>query len=294
MIGLATLSWEEQAAVDTEAVRLHRGDPQAMVSLLERYQHRLYRFLVRMVHEPATAEDLFQQTWLRVAENAKRFDPSRGFEPWLFSIARNLTMDYFRRVRPESLDEQLPSGDSRAETLPAMQMSAVEILMREERTNRLAQAMSELGQIYCEVLTLRFGEEMKLEEIAEVLNVPLPTVKTRLRRALEAMRVKLGHRLPGGEMGAGLRRMPTPQAPTTMVERVRASLMSHVMARAEQRSNRRTLAWLVLFAWTTTLATWPILRLISHDASSWLNVSFVHTYWVLICYTVFSWLAAAG
>jgi anti-sigma factor RsiW len=95
------------------------------------------------------------------------------------------------------------------------------------------------------------------------------------------------------EMGAGLRRMPTPQAPTTMVERVRASLMSHVMARAEQRSNRRTLAWLVLFAWTTTLATWPILRLISHDASSWLNVSFVHTYWLLIGYTVFSWLAAA-
>ena len=96
------------------------------------------------------------------------------------------------------------------------------------------------------------------------------------------------------EMGAGLRRMPTPQAPTTMVERVRASLMSQVMARAERRSNRRTLAWLVLFAWTTTLATWPILRLISHDASSWLNVSFVHTYWVLIGYTVFSWLAAAA
>src|ERR1017187_4004016 len=110
MIGLAALSWEEPAAVDNEAVRLHRGDPQAMVSLLERYQHRLYRFLVRLADEPATAEDLFQQTCLRVAENAKRFDSSRGFEPWLFSIARNLTMDYFRRVRPESLDEPLQIG----------------------------------------------------------------------------------------------------------------------------------------------------------------------------------------
>jgi RNA polymerase sigma-70 factor (ECF subfamily) len=200
MLGIAALSWEEPVAVDTEAVRLHRGDPQALVSLLERYQHRLYRFLVRMVHEPATAEDLFQQTWLRVAENAKRFDPTRGFEPWLFSIARNLTMDYFRRVRPESLDEPLPSGDSRAELLPDVQMSAVEILMREQRTNRLALAMSELSPIYCEVLTLRFEEEMKLEEIAEVLSIPLPTVKTRLRRALEAMRVKLEKRLPGGEL----------------------------------------------------------------------------------------------
>jgi anti-sigma factor RsiW len=96
------------------------------------------------------------------------------------------------------------------------------------------------------------------------------------------------------ELGAGLRRMPTPQAPTAMVERVRASLMTQIYARAEQRSNRRLMAWLVLFAWTTILATWPILRLISHDAESWLNVSFVHTYWVLVGYTVLSWIGAAA
>jgi anti-sigma factor RsiW len=95
------------------------------------------------------------------------------------------------------------------------------------------------------------------------------------------------------ELGAGLRRMPTPQAPSAMVERVRASLMAQVMARAEQRSNRRTMAWLVLFAWTTTLATWPILRLISHGAETWLNVSFVHTYHILIGFTLLSWVAAA-
>jgi anti-sigma factor RsiW len=94
------------------------------------------------------------------------------------------------------------------------------------------------------------------------------------------------------ELGAGLRRMPTPQAPSAMVERVRASLMAQVMARAEQRANRRTMAWLVLFAWTTTLATWPILRLISHGAENWLNVSFVHTYHILIGFTVFGWVAA--
>jgi len=94
------------------------------------------------------------------------------------------------------------------------------------------------------------------------------------------------------ELGAGLRRMPTPQAPSAMVERVRATLMAQVMARAEQRANRRTMAWLVLFAWTTTLATWPILRLISHDAETWLNLSFVHTYHILIGITVLGWVAA--
>lgn len=94
------------------------------------------------------------------------------------------------------------------------------------------------------------------------------------------------------ELGAGLRRMPTPQAPSAMVERVRATLMAQVMARAEQKSNRRMMAWLVLFAWTTTLATWPILRLISHDAETWLNLSFVHTYHILIGFTVLGWVAA--
>jgi anti-sigma factor RsiW len=94
------------------------------------------------------------------------------------------------------------------------------------------------------------------------------------------------------EMGAGLRRMPTPQAPSAMVERVRASLVAQVMVRAEQRANRRTMVWLVLFAWTTTLATWPILRLISHDAETWLNLNFVHTYHILIGFTVFGWVAA--
>jgi anti-sigma factor RsiW len=96
------------------------------------------------------------------------------------------------------------------------------------------------------------------------------------------------------ELGAGLRRLPTPQAPTAMMERVRASLMAQVMAQAEQRSNRTMVAWLALFGWTTTLATWPILRLISHGAEAWLNVSFVHTYHILIGFTVLSWLAAAA
>ena len=156
--------------MDSEAVRLRRGDPDALVALLERYQHRLYRFLLRMVREPATAEDLFQQTWIRVAENVRRFDPNRGIEPWLFSIARNLAIDYLRRMRPESLDAPLPSGESRADTLPDPHVGrepvAFEKLLRDQTSSRLAEGVSELPAIYREVVTLRFEEEMKLEEIA--------------------------------------------------------------------------------------------------------------------------------
>lgn len=200
MIWQAVARWEEPMAVDSEAVRLRRGDPEVLVSLLERYQHRLYRFLLRMVHDPATAEDLFQQTWLRVAENARKYDASRPLEPWLFSIARNAAIDHLRRVRPESLDEPLPSGDTRAEMIPGAQPGAVEVMMGQQRSSRIADALGELTPIYCEVVTLRFEEEMKLEEIAEVLEIPLSTVKTRLRRALDALRGKLEYRLPGGEL----------------------------------------------------------------------------------------------
>jgi len=200
MIWQSVARWEEPMAVDSEAVRLRRGDPEVLVSLLERYQHRLYRFLTRMVHDPATAEDLFQQTWLRVAENARKYDASRPLEPWLFSIARNAAIDYLRRMRPESLDEPLPSGDTRAEMIPGAQPSAVDVMMGQQRSSRLADALGELTPIYCEVVTLRFEEEMKLEEIAEVLEIPVSTVKTRLRRALDALRGKLAHRLPGGDL----------------------------------------------------------------------------------------------
>jgi RNA polymerase sigma-70 factor (ECF subfamily) len=200
MIWQAAARWDEPMAVDSEAVRLRRGDPEVLVSLLERYQHRLYRFLMRMVHDPATAEDLFQQTWLRVAENARKYDASRPLEPWLFSIARNAAIDYLRRARPESLDETLPSGDAKVDMIAGAQVNVVDAMIGQQRSRRLADALGELTPMYCEVVTLRFEEEMKLEEIAEVLEIPLSTVKTRLRRALDALRGKLEQRLPGGEL----------------------------------------------------------------------------------------------
>jgi RNA polymerase sigma-70 factor, ECF subfamily len=205
------MDWEAQlspwvgAGVDSEAARLKRGEPDALVALLERYQHRLYRYLVRIVREPATAEDLFQQTWIRVTENARRFDERRGIEPWLFSIARNLAIDYLRRVKPESLDEELPSGAARVDMLADAHPGVVETLMRQQRSSRLADAIGELTPMYREVITLRFEEEMKLEEIAELLGVPLSTAKTRLRRALDALKGLLAARLPGGELpGRGM------------------------------------------------------------------------------------------
>src|SRR5487761_972982 len=106
MMGQAVISMEVLVGLEAEVARLRRGDLDALAELVTRYQHRLYRYLLRIVRQPAEAEDLFQQTWLRVATQIRRFDPRRNFEAWLFTLARNLAIDHLRRVRPESLDER--------------------------------------------------------------------------------------------------------------------------------------------------------------------------------------------
>jgi RNA polymerase sigma-70 factor, ECF subfamily len=187
----AATVWEAPVGVEDELSRLRRGDPEALGALVERYQHRLYRYLCRLVGDPAAAEDLFQQTWLRVAEQIHRYDQSRNFDAWLFRVAHNLAIDSLRRYRPESLDEPLPSGESRVERVPADAPSALDLVAEQEWSGKIAVAIGQMPAIYREVLALRFEEEMKLEEISESLGAPLSTVKTRLRRALETLRARL-------------------------------------------------------------------------------------------------------
>src|SRR6202044_76490 len=200
MVGTTALSLEGPVAVDADVVRLRRGDLNALSELITRYQNRLYRYLLRIVRQPAEAEDLFQQTWLRVAEKIQHYDPRRSFEAWLFTLARNLAIDHLRRMRPESLDEPIgdsAAGETAATRLPSHDRPPIEGILQRERSQRLGVVLEMLPVVQREVLTLRFEEEMKIEEIAEVLGGPLSTVKTRLRRALERLRVIMETSYPG-------------------------------------------------------------------------------------------------
>jgi RNA polymerase sigma-70 factor (ECF subfamily) len=196
MILAAAMNPEALSGVEDSIARMRRGDPDALSAVISRYQHRLYRYLLRLVREPATADDLFQQTWLRVMERIGRYDARRNFESWLFSMAHNLAVDFWRAKRGDSLDAVADSGDSPGERLPATGPDALEQLLDFERGAMLAACMNDLPAIHREVLTLRFEEDMKLEEIAEVAGIPLSTVKSRLRRALEGLREALEARFP--------------------------------------------------------------------------------------------------
>jgi RNA polymerase sigma-70 factor, ECF subfamily len=183
--------WEGRLGVDAAVLKLRRGDPDALATLMARYQNRIYRYLLRLVRQPDDAEDLFQQTWIRVAEKIRSFDTSRNFDAWLFTLARNLAFDHLRRMRPSSLDEPR-SGDSSEDTLvsrlPSADPGPFEQLLARERAGRLAVALENLPLSYREVLSLRFEEEMKIEEIALVLATPVATVKSRLYRSLGQLR----------------------------------------------------------------------------------------------------------
>jgi RNA polymerase sigma-70 factor (ECF subfamily) len=179
---------------DTHALSegLSRRDPGLLDHLIELYQHRLYRYLVYLTGNPALAEDLFQETWVRVLERGHQYNAKSKFESWLFAIARNLVIDVSRRKKMPSLEDLGEmEGDQPFDPPDQHSLSALQLLVRRENTQALQFSLLKIPAYYREVLLLRFHEEMGLEEIAAVMSTPLSTVKSRLYRGLAALKSAL-------------------------------------------------------------------------------------------------------
>jgi RNA polymerase sigma-70 factor (ECF subfamily) len=186
-------------SMEQEAQELARGlrrrDPDLLDRLIERYHYRLFRYLLMLVGSREAAEDLFQETWIRVLEKGHQYRVQWKFETWLFSIARNLAIDLLRRRRPQSLDELLESeeGMSARNGPPHSDASAtLDAVSRREDAQWISDALAQLPAASREVLVLRFQEDLDLSEIAEVVQASLATVKSRLYRGLESLRGLLG------------------------------------------------------------------------------------------------------
>ena len=164
---------------------LQRRDPDLLDSLIEKYQHRLLRYLVSLTGQQDLAEDFFQETWIRVLERGRQYDGRRDFGAWLFTIARNLVIDHSRRVRPVSIDSQ--AEDSPPLDIPATGPSAFDATAQREQSLQISAGMRQIAVEYREALVLRFQEGMSLEEIAGVTGAPLSTVKSRIYRGLSAL-----------------------------------------------------------------------------------------------------------
>ena len=177
---------------ETEEAKIARGlrerDMQLLAELVERCQRRLVRYLLYLVGRRDYAEDLAQETWIRVLQRGSQYNGRQRFDPWLFAIARNLAIDDLRKKRKAAQTASLPNDRDEVLLLPYSGPSPFEAAARSEDAMRLAGHLQILSPLYREALLLRFQEELSLAEIAQVLGAPVTTVTSRIYRGLEALR----------------------------------------------------------------------------------------------------------
>ncbi len=182
-------------AMESEASAIARGlrrrDPDLLDRLIEQYQHRLLRYLVYLSGNRELAEDLFQETWIRVLERGHQYDGQHEFSTWLYTVARNLTIDYLRTKRPLSLDG-LMEDEEHAPLEPAdTRPMAWEVVQQHEQAERISAALVSIPAEYRETVVLRFQEGLALDEIATITGTKLGTVKSRLYRGLNMLMSQL-------------------------------------------------------------------------------------------------------
>jgi RNA polymerase sigma-70 factor, ECF subfamily len=170
------------------ALGLKRRDPDLLDHLIEKYQHRLLRYLLSLTGHRELAEDFFQETWIRVLERGRQYDSRHEFSTWLFTIARNLAIDHMRRKQPTSLDALSENDDAAPFEIPVTgQPTAFDVTVQREQNEQISAGMEQIVPEYREALVLRFQEGMSLDEIAQVTGAPLGTVKSRIYRGLSAL-----------------------------------------------------------------------------------------------------------
>ncbi|XWK51807.1 RNA polymerase sigma factor [Tunturiibacter empetritectus] len=171
---------------------LKRQSPELLDTLIELYQHRLLRYLLFLTGKREVAEDLFQETWMRVLLRGAQYNGKARFDTWLFTIARNLVIDLSRKRVMASLDEMSEGKeDDRPFEVAMSGPSPLEQFQSRENCAEVGEVLLKLEPSYREVLVLRFYEELSLEEIATVTRAPLSTVKSRLYRGLAALKPEM-------------------------------------------------------------------------------------------------------
>ena len=178
---------------DEELLAAHiGGDRKAFPALMERYKNDLLHFLIRFVGKRAAAEDVFQESFLQVHISAETFDLSRRFKPWLFTIAANKGRDWHRKHSKRtvmSLSQDV-SGEGEGARFVDLLEHDQDLpdadLLESEQASRVRDAVDALPSHLREILLLSYFQQMSYIQIAESLQIPLGTVKSRLHAAVAA------------------------------------------------------------------------------------------------------------
>lgn len=166
--------------------RCRSGDEKAYRELIQRYQRQVYSVALRMLRRHEDAEDLVQETFVRMFKALDRYDPERPFPAWLFTIASRLCIDHLRRrkVRPISLTQH-DAEENEEWTLEVEDpgLKPDETAVHHEEEGRTQDLIDSLPEHYRIVVIMRHQQDLSYEEIAEALHLPLGTVKARIHRA---------------------------------------------------------------------------------------------------------------
>ena len=159
------------------------GDLSAFEALYARYRGPLYRYILRQVSDPATANDLYQGAWEKIIKARDRYRPSATFSVWMYAIAHNHLVDYYRGLRPVGIVE--------AEVLPDHNPGPDQGIIDSERNIQLRAGITALPEEQRTTLLLKLETGLKMEEIASVTGVSTETVKSRLRYAVNKLKRSL-------------------------------------------------------------------------------------------------------
>jgi RNA polymerase sigma-70 factor (ECF subfamily) len=181
--------------VETRLAKLSRGgDRRAFAELVELYKDKIYHLGYRMLNQKQEAEDVVQETFLRVYMNLERYDENQKFSTWIYRIATNLCIDRLRKRKPNySIDAEMSDNDGTDwhAILPSDEAGPEDELILSETQQNIRNTIQSLPDKYRTVVVLRYLHDMSLQEISDVLEMPVTTVKTRVHRGREFLRKKL-------------------------------------------------------------------------------------------------------
>ena len=168
-----------------------KGDEKSLELLIQKYLNPIYSFVLQYTKERDEAEDLTQEVFVKVWKNINKFKSEYKFKTWLFTIAKNTSLDFLKKKKVVSNFSELENNSenySFSESLASKIPSILELLKKEESAQELNFAVNQLSPNYRATLKLRYNEGLKFKEIAETLGESIDTIKTRHRRAIKALK----------------------------------------------------------------------------------------------------------
>ena len=170
---------------------LNEKDQRAYTEIMGRYKDSVYYMLLKMVNNSDDAEDLTIETFSKAFKRLDQYTPQFAFSTWLFKIASNHSIDFIRkkRIKAISIDQGYSKADGESYVIPVKEESLdpEESMQKDERVQRMRDVVEKLKPRYKRLVELRYFEEKSYEEISEILELPLGTVKAQLFRARDFM-----------------------------------------------------------------------------------------------------------